>query len=217
MSVTAAPVPTTAEVAEAPGRRVDLELIADLVARGSRVLDIGCGDGSLMEILQSRRGVDVRGIELSQPGVNECVRRGLSVIQGDADRDLVHYPDGAFDYAILSQTIQATDNPKLVLTELLRIGRRAVVSFPNFGHWSVRSSLFFKGRMPVTKSLSYSWYDTPNIHFCTIRDFVDLARDVGAEVETAVALNASGERLGVRMPWSLWNLFGQQAVFVLKR
>ncbi|WP_427024271.1 methionine biosynthesis protein MetW [Aureimonas ureilytica] len=217
MSATAAPVPTTAEVAEALGRRVDLELIADLVARGSRVLDIGCGDGSLMEILQSRRGVDVRGIELSQPGVNECVRRGLSVIQGDADRDLVHYPDGAFDYAILSQTIQATDNPKLVLTELLRIGRRAVVSFPNFGHWSVRSSLFFKGRMPVTKSLSYSWYDTPNIHFCTIRDFVDLAREVGAEVETAVALNASGERLGVRMPWSLWNVFGQQAVFVLKR
>ncbi|WP_062218194.1 methionine biosynthesis protein MetW [Aureimonas sp. D3] len=217
MSVTAAPVPTTAEVAEAPSRRVDLELIADLVARGSRVLDIGCGDGSLMEILQSRRGVDVRGIELSQPGVNECVRRGLSVIQGDADRDLVHYPDGAFDYAILSQTIQATDNPKLVLSELLRIGRRAVVSFPNFGHWTVRSSLFFKGRMPVTKSLSYSWYDTPNIHFCTIRDFVDLAREVGAEVETAVALNASGERLGVRMPWWLWNLFGQQAVFVLKR
>ncbi|KTR08007.1 methionine biosynthesis protein [Aureimonas ureilytica] len=217
MSVTAAPVPATAEVADAPSRRVDLELIADLVARGSRVLDIGCGDGSLMEILQSRRGVDVRGIELSQPGVNECVRRGLSVIQGDADRDLVHYPDGAFDYAILSQTIQATDNPKLVLSELLRIGRRAVVSFPNFGHWSVRSSLFFKGRMPVTKSLSYSWYDTPNIHFCTIRDFVDLAREVGAEVETAVALNASGERLGVRMPWWLWNLFGQQAVFVLKR
>jgi len=217
MSVTAAPVPTTAEVADAPGRRVDLELIADLVTRGSRVLDIGCGDGSLMEILQSRRGVDARGIELSQPGVNECVRRGLSVIQGDADRDLVHYPDGAFDYAILSQTIQATDNPKLVLSELLRIGRRAVVSFPNFGHWTVRSSLFFKGRMPVTKSLSYSWYDTPNIHFCTIRDFVDLAREVGAEVETAVALNASGERLGVRMPWWLWNLFGQQAVFVLKR
>ncbi len=217
MSATAAPVPTTAEVAGAPGRRVDLELIADLVARGSRVLDIGCGDGSLMEMLQSRRGVDVRGIELSQPGVNECVRRGLSVIQGDADRDLVHYPDGAFDYAILSQTIQATENPKLVLTELLRIGRRAVVSFPNFGHWSVRSSLFFKGRMPVTKSLSYSWYDTPNIHFCTIRDFVDLAREVGAEVETAVALNASGEPLGLRMPWWLWNLFGQQAVFVLKR
>ena len=217
MSVTAAPVPTTAEVAEAPGRRVDLELIADLVARGSRVLDIGCGDGSLMEILQSRRGVDVRGIELSQPGVNECVRRGLSVIQGDADRDLVHYPDGAFDYAILSQTIQATDNPKLVLTELLRIGRRAVVSFPNFGHWSVRSSLFFKGRMPVTKSLSYSWYDTPNIHFCTIRDFVDLAREVGAEVESAIALDSTGQRIGMRLPWAVWNLVGAQGVFVLRR
>ncbi len=212
------PEATTAHVAAEPAaQRIDLRIIADLVEPGSRVLDVGCGDGALLALLEEWRGVDGRGIEISQAGVNECVARGLSVIQGDADRDLVHYPDGAFDYAILSQTIQATDNPKLVLNELLRIGRRAVVSFPNFGHWSVRSSLFFKGRMPVTKSLSYSWYDTPNIHFCTIRDFVDLARDVGAEVETAVALNASGERLGVRMPWSLWNLFGQQAVFVLKR
>ncbi|ALN74369.1 methionine biosynthesis protein MetW [Aureimonas sp. AU20] len=217
MSATAAPVPTTAEVAQTPERRDDLALIADLVAEGSRVIDIGCGDGSLMSLLESRRGVDARGIELSQPGVNECVRRGLSVIQGDADRDLVHYPDGAFDYAILSQTIQATENPKLVLAELLRIGRRVVVSFPNFGHWSVRFSLFFKGRMPVTRNLSYAWYDTPNIHFCTIRDFVELTREVGAEVESAIALNAAGERMGMRMPWWFWNLFGQQAVFVLKR
>ncbi|WP_062112969.1 methionine biosynthesis protein MetW [Aureimonas sp. AU40] len=217
MSATDAPVPTTAEVAQTPERRDDLALIADLVAEGSRVIDIGCGDGSLMSLLESRRGVDARGIELSQPGVNECVRRGLSVIQGDADRDLVHYPDGAFDYAILSQTIQATENPKLVLAELLRIGRRVVVSFPNFGHWSVRFSLFFKGRMPVTRNLSYAWYDTPNIHFCTIRDFVELTREVGAEVESAIALNAAGERMGMRMPWWFWNLFGQQAVFVLKR
>lgn len=216
-AVTADPVPTTRLAAEAAANRVDLRAIADLVAEGSRVLDIGCGDGALMELLEARRGVDARGIELSQPGVNECVGRGLSVIQGDADRDLVHYPDGAFDYAILSQTIQATENPKLVLEELLRIGRRAIVSFPNFGHWSVRSSLFFKGRMPVTRSLSYSWYDTPNIHFCTIRDFVELAREVGATVETAIALNASGTRVGMRLPWWVWNLFGQQAVFVLKR
>ncbi|KQQ79027.1 methionine biosynthesis protein MetW [Aureimonas sp. Leaf324] len=211
-------MPTTPGVAfEDAGARVDLRTIAELVEPGSRVLDIGCGDGSLMELLQARRGVDARGIELSQPGVNACVRRGLSVIQGDADRDLVHYPDAAFDYAILSQTIQATDNPKLVLAELLRIGRRAVVSFPNFGHWSVRSSLFFKGRMPVTKSLSYSWYDTPNIHFCTIRDFIELTREVGAEVESAIALDSTGKRLGLSMPWWFWNLFGQQAVFVLKR
>jgi methionine biosynthesis protein MetW len=217
MSATAVPVPTGAEGPQAPERRDDLALIADLVAEGSRVIDIGCGDGSLMALLESRRGVDARGIELSQPGVNECVRRGLSVVQGDADRDLIHYPDGAFDYAILSQTIQATENPKLVLTELLRIGRRVVVSFPNFGHWSVRFSLFFKGRMPVTKNLSYAWYDTPNIHFCTIRDFVELTREVGAEVESAIALDAAGERMGMRMPWWFWNLFGQQAVFVLKR
>ncbi|WP_416357908.1 methionine biosynthesis protein MetW [Aureimonas phyllosphaerae] len=217
-AVESLPVPTTPGVAfEDAGARVDLRIIAELVEPGTRVLDIGCGDGSLMELLQARRGVDARGIELSQPGVNACVRRGLSVIQGDADRDLVHYPDAAFDYAILSQTIQATDNPKLVLGELLRIGRRAVVSFPNFGHWSVRSSLFFKGRMPVTKSLSYSWYDTPNIHFCTIRDFVELTRELGAEVESAVALNSAGERIGMRLPWAVWNLLGAQGVFVLRR
>ncbi|WP_156420752.1 methionine biosynthesis protein MetW [Aureimonas sp. AU22] len=217
-AIETAPKPTSSVVAvEEGGARVDLRTIADLVEPGARVLDVGCGDGSLMEILQARRGVDARGIELSQPGVNECVRRGLSVIQGDADRDLVHYPDGAFDYAILSQTIQATENPKLVLAELLRIGRRAVVSFPNFGHWSVRSSLFFKGRMPVTKSLSYSWYDTPNIHFCTIRDFVELTREVGAEVESAIALDSAGQRVGMRLPWAVWNLLGAQAVFVLRR
>ncbi|WP_062016634.1 methionine biosynthesis protein MetW [Aureimonas sp. AU4] len=210
-----APVPTTRTVAE--DGRVDLKLIADLIDRGSRVLDVGCGDGSLMVMLETRRGVDARGIELSQPGVNECVRRGLSVVQGDADRDLQHYPDSAFDYAVLSQTIQATENPKLVLEELLRIGRRAVVSFPNFGHWTVRLSLLLKGRMPVTRNLAYSWYDTPNIHFCTIRDFVELARDVGATVETAIALDASGQRVGMRLPWWFWNLFGAQAVFVLKR
>jgi len=217
MSVAEAPVPTSRIAAEDSGRRVDLDLIADLVTPGSRVLDVGCGDGSLMDLLQRRRGVDARGMELSQPGVNECVRRGLSVVQGDADKDLVHYPDGAFDYAVLSQTIQATGNPKLVLSELLRIGRHAIVSFPNFGHWSVRSSLMIKGRMPVTKNLAYAWYDTPNIHFCTIRDFVDLTHEIGAAVETSVALNAAGQKLNMNMPWWFWNLFGQQAVFVLRR
>ncbi|MFD2236668.1 methionine biosynthesis protein MetW [Aureimonas populi] len=197
--------------------RVDLELIADLVAPGSRVLDVGCGDGALMALLQARRGVDARGMELSQQGVNECVARGLSVVQGDADRDLIHYPDAAFDYVILSQTIQATQSPRLVLSELLRIGRHAIVSFPNFGYWSVRLSLLAKGRMPVTRNLAYSWYDTPNIHFCTIQDFVDLTRELGASVESAVALNAQGGKMGMNLPWALWNLFGQQAVFVLRK
>lgn len=211
------PVPTTAAVAEGASGRVDLDLIADLVAPGSRVLDVGCGDGALLQLLEARRGVDGRGVEISQTGVNECVAKGLSVVQGDADIDLIHYPDGSFDYVILSQTIQATQRPKEVLAELLRIGRHAVVSFPNFGYWGVRLSLLAKGRMPVTRNLAYSWYDTPNIHFCTIEDFVDLTAELGAHVESAVALNAYGQKMGMRLPWALWNLFGQQAVFVLKK
>ncbi|MBB5754951.1 methionine biosynthesis protein MetW [Prosthecomicrobium pneumaticum] len=202
---------------DAFGARVDLVAIAELVAPGARVLDVGCGDGDLLKLLEETRGVDGRGIELSQKGVNECVARGLSVIQGNADTDLVDYPDDAFDYVILSQTIQATGHPRQVLEQMLRIGRSAIVSFPNFGHWSVRASLGFLGRMPVTRNLPYSWYDTPNIHFCTIRDFVALCEDVGATIDKAVALNASGARMTLNAPWWFWNLFGQQAVFLLNR
>ncbi len=198
-------------------QRVDLQVIADLIEPGSKVLDVGSGDGSLLELLQLQKGVDGRGVELSQRGVNECVARGLSVIQGDADRDLGFYPDKGFDYVVLSQTLQATHNPKKVLDELLRIGDRAIVSFPNFGHWRVRLSLLMKGRMPVTKDLPYSWYDTPNIHFCTIRDFVELSDELGASVESATALDATGQKIGLSMPWWFWNFFGQQAVFLLKR
>lgn len=197
--------------------RVDLEVVADLIAASAKVLDVGCGDGALLELLQHDKQVDGRGMELSQRGVNECVSRGLSVIQGDADRDLVFYPDKGFDYVVLSQTLQATRNPKMVLEDLLRIGERAIVSFPNFGHWRVRFSLFFRGRMPVTKDLPYHWYDTPNIHFCTIRDFVGLVEEVGAKVESATALDANGHKIRFSMPWWFWNFFGQQAVFLLKR
>jgi methionine biosynthesis protein MetW len=198
-------------------KRVDLLLIAEMVAPGSRVLDIGCGDGTLLRILAEKHGVDGRGIELSQAGVNSCVTQGLSVIQGDADTDLVHYPDLAFDYAILSQTIQATYSPRDVLEQLLRIGKRAVVSFPNFGHWRVRAQLMFGGRMPTTDNLPDRWYETPNIHLCTIKDFLGLCRDIGAKVERAVALNAYGRKLGVSMPLFAQNLFGEQAVFLLSR
>ena len=202
---------------EAHTNRIDLRLMAELVAPGTRVLDVGCGDGELLALLADTRGVDARGIELSREGVAGCVARGLSVIQGDADTDLFEYPDDSFDYVILSQTIQATRNPRLVLEQMLRIGRRAIVSFPNFGHWRMRSQVFFLGRMPVTESLPYSWWDTPNIHFCTIRDFVSLCDEVGAVHEHAFALDAAGGRVGVKAPWWFWNLFGAQAVFLLRR
>ena len=197
--------------------RVDLVLITEMVTPGARVLDIGCGDGTLMRLLAAKRGADARGIELSQAGVNSCVAQGLAVIQGDADTDLVHYPDLAFDYVILSQTIQATYSPRHVLEQLLRIGRRAIVSFPNFGHWRIRYEIALRGRMPLTENLPHAWYETPNIHFCTIRDFVGLCRDIGAGMERAVALDAGGQPMRFTLPWWVWNMFGEQAVFLLKR
>lgn len=195
--------------------RVDLLLLADMVEPNSRVLDVGCGDGALLRILSETRNVDARGVEISQSNVNQCVARGLSVVQGDADTDLINYPDNAFDYTILSQTIQATRRPRDVLQQLLRIGERVIVSFPNFGHWRIRSQIMFRGRMPVTQNLSYAWYDTPNIHFCTIKDFAVMCEELDAKVETSVALNAQGQRLGLKIPNFMQNLLGQQAIFLL--
>ncbi len=199
------------------GARVDLLVVADMVEAGAKVLDVGCGDGELLRLLAEIRGVDGRGIELSREGVNQCVAKGLAVIQGDADTDLADYPDDSFDYVILSQTLQATWQPRQALEHMLRIGRRAIVSFPNFGHWKIRLQLLLYGRMPRTNILPDTWYDTQNIHFCTIRDFRQLCETIGVEIETAVALNAWGKKLRIIAPWAFWNLFGEQAVFLLTR
>jgi methionine biosynthesis protein MetW len=197
--------------------RPDLAHIAEMIPPSTRVLDIGCGDGALLEYLLRVKGVDGRGLELSQQNVNQCVARGLSVVQGDADTDLTEYPSGVFDIVILSQTIQTTRRPRFVLEELLRIGKRTIVSFPNFGHWRVRLSLASKGRMPVTKALGHAWHDTPNIHLCTIADFISLANETGARIEQAWALR-EGQQTQAMKPNS-WgpNLFAQGAIFLLAR
>ena len=165
--------------------RPDLAVIAAHVAPASRVLDIGCGDDSLMEVLETGKDCDARGLELDGALVERCVARGLSVVQGDANVDLADYPDKAFDYAILSQTLQTATRPDLMLDELLRVGRRAFVSFPNFAHWRTRAALMFGGRMPVTRALPVTWYETANIHHVTVEDFRDLAQMKGAKIERA--------------------------------
>ena len=195
--------------------RFDLQLIADMVEPRTRALDVGCGDGALLDHLVRSKQVDARGMELSQAGVNACVANGLSVIQGDADTDLGDYPDDAFNYVILGQTLQATREPREVLRQMLRVGKRAIVSLPNFAHWAVRLRLVFGGRMPQTSTLPYKWYDTPNIHLCSIDDFRALCADMGVKVERAVVLNSQSRPID--MPPLLANLFGEQAVFLLRR
>ena len=192
--------------------RPDLAVIAANVAPGSRVLDVGCGDGALMAALRDRSGVDARGLELDAGNVAECVARGLSVMQGDADADLADYPDAAFDYAILSQTLQTTKRPDRVLDELLRIGRKAFVSFPNFAHWRVRLSLLWGGRMPVTRLLPVAWYATENIHHVTIDDFRALLAERGVRIEQAWFL--IGDK---RTSAAAANFRAEHAVFLLSR
>jgi len=192
--------------------RPDLAVIAANVAPGARVLDVGCGDGALMAALRDARQVDARGLEIDSANVAACVARGLSVMQGDADTDLADYPDKSFDYAILSQTLQTTMRPDLVLDQLLRIGRKAFVSFPNFAHWRVRLSLLWGGRMPVTRLLPVAWYETPNIHHVTIDDFRALLTARGVKVEQAWFL--AGDR---STSAAAANLRAEHAVFLLSR
>lgn len=205
-----------AEKSRASDIRVDLLEIARLIEPGSTVLDVGCGDGSLLDYLVREKQVDGRGIELSPEGVNKSIAKGLSVIQGNAEKDINYYPDQCFDYVILSQTLQAMKRPDEMLKQLLRVGRKAVVSFPNFGHWRVRLSLAVYATMPVNKTLDYPWYSTPNIHFCTIRDFVNLCDQLDIHVEYSMAINAKG----YRMPFHnlfLANLMATQGMYVITR
>ncbi|WP_439567068.1 methionine biosynthesis protein MetW [Sphingopyxis sp.] len=191
--------------------RPDLAIIAAAVPIGARVLDVGCGDGELMAALQ-HKGVDARGLEIDPANVTAAIARGQSVVQGDANRDLADYPDDAFDYAILSQTLQTTERPDRVVDELLRIAPRAFVSFPNFAHWRVRLDLLWGGRMPVTRLLPVAWYETPNIHHVTVSDFRDLLRGKGIEVEAAWYLSGDKPTSDAAATWR-----AEHAIFLISR
>ena len=169
----------------------DFKIIADLIPAKSSVIDVGCNDGSLLEFLKKEKNIDGRGMEIDQQKVQLCLSKGISVIEGDADLDLYDYPDNLFDYSILTYTLQATKSPKNVLSELVRISSKAIISFPNFGHWKIASSLLLKRKMPISEKLSYSWHETPNLHFCTINDFIDLCDEAGIRIEKQANLKTN--------------------------
>jgi len=194
--------------------RNDLLVIARLIEKEEKVLDVGCGDGNLIDFLEKNKGADCRGVELKLQGVNECIKGGLSVIQGDADYDLSDYPDNAFSTVILSQTIQAMINPDKVIENLIRIGKRAIISFPNFGYWKVRRDFLLTGLMPKNKILSYEWYNTPNIHLCSIKDFSNFCQINGIKICDSIFLNEMGDKVNTKI---FMNLFSYQVIFCISR
>ena len=196
--------------------RKDLDLIANLVEDNSKVIDIGCGNGELLNFLSKNKNSKIQGLEINQKKVNKCVSKGLSVIQGDADQDLSLYPDKSFDCVILSQTIQATQDPKKILYELVRIGKKVIISIPNFGHWRVRFLLLFKGKMPVTKKLDANWFDTQNIHLCTLTDFIDLCSDLNIHIIQTVTLHTQSQKTFKGKPSFFENLVAEEAIFLIE-
>ena len=193
----------------------EFKIIANLLADQSRVLDIGCGDGTLMEFLIKQKNIDVRGMELEEDKVKQCISKGLPVIEGNAETELEQFPDKAFDFVILSQTLQAFYQPENVLDQLLRIGKRVIISIPNFGYWQVRASLLFFGKMPITKSLPNTWYNTPNLHMCSIKDFHQFCEKKKIKIDRVIGIN--GEKISPinRINLEMKNLFSEVGIFLI--
>ena len=195
----------------------EYKIIADIIAENTRVLDVGCDDGSLMEFLKKEKNVDIRGIEISKEKVQTCISKGLTVIEGDAEFDLKQFPDKSFDYVVLGQTLQAFINPEIVIKELLRVGNKAVVTIPNFGHWKVRLNLLFKGTMPVTKTLPNEWYNTPNIHMCTIKDFFEFSKTINFKIFKSLALMNKNVSIINSSNLPFKNLFCELGIFLIEK
>ena len=193
----------------------EFKIISDLLPNNSRVLDVGCGDGTLMKFLSIEKNIDVRGLELNEENVKTCISKGLSVIEGNAENELGQFPDKSFDFVILSQTLQAFYNPVTVLDQLLRVGKASIVSIPNFGYWRVRAKLLFFGRMPETKSLPYKWYDTPNLHMCTIKDFYELCKNRNIKMKKIVGINNDKTSLINNNNIKFKNLFSEVGIFLI--
>ena len=193
----------------------EFKVIADLLPNNTRVLDVGCGDGALMEFLVKEKNIEVRGLELNQDNVQECIYKGLPVIQGNAETELYQFPKQSFDYVVLSQTLQAFYQPDKVLRELLRIGKSVVVSIPNFGYWKVRTSLLFFGKMPVTKTLPNTWFNTPNLHMCTIKDLFNYCEDQNITIKKVIGLNENKISLIKKNNLEMKNLFSKLGIFLI--
>ena len=197
--------------------KYEFQIITQLINKQSRVLDVGCGDGSLMQHLKENKNVDIRGLEISKNNVRKCISKGLTTIEGDAEKDLIQFPNKSFDYVILSQTLQAFLNPQLVINELLRVGKQAIVTIPNFGYWKIRLHLLLKGTMPVTKTLPNEWYDTPNLHMCTIKDFVEFCKKNEFKLNKSLALNENKFSNIKVSNLNIKNLTSDLGIFVLEK